>query len=221
MRCLPWAGIAVFKLSDYGRSHRFAWPHHARLAGERYRPLQFSVHVLPARNGSSREFLPWPLGEPAAIHTDCDAMETRWQILTFEEIERVVRIAVELGHSIRSSYGWRTPAAQGFRTAGRTIGAIPWNRRSRDDDEWLFFQTESASIAAMRDCAVSASVSIRSIATISKRLPDATASKKFWRVSNWRSNSVLNPVKVNAVIIRGINDHEIDALADFARGHSL
>ena len=27
----------------------------------------------------------------------------------------------------------------------------------------------------------------------------------------------LQPVKVNAVIIRGINDHEIEALADFAR----
>src|SRR5207244_4425698 len=31
----------------------------------------------------------------------------------------------------------------------------------------------------------------------------------------------LNPVKVNAVIIRGINDHEVEALAEFARQRSL
>src|SRR5205823_4748083 len=30
----------------------------------------------------------------------------------------------------------------------------------------------------------------------------------------------LNPVKVNAVIIRGINDHEVEALAEFARQRS-
>jgi cyclic pyranopterin phosphate synthase len=31
----------------------------------------------------------------------------------------------------------------------------------------------------------------------------------------------LHPVKVNAVVIRGLNDHEIDALAGFAREHDL
>ena len=31
----------------------------------------------------------------------------------------------------------------------------------------------------------------------------------------------LNPVKVNAVIIRGLNDHEIEGLAEFARARDL
>src|SRR5262245_15104922 len=31
----------------------------------------------------------------------------------------------------------------------------------------------------------------------------------------------FHPVKVNAVIIRGINDHEIEGLAQFARTHNL
>ena len=31
----------------------------------------------------------------------------------------------------------------------------------------------------------------------------------------------FHPVKVNAVIIRGINDHEIEGLAQFARSHNL
>ena len=31
----------------------------------------------------------------------------------------------------------------------------------------------------------------------------------------------MEPVKVNAVIIRGINDHEIEALAEFARAEDL
>src|SRR5439155_7173290 len=31
----------------------------------------------------------------------------------------------------------------------------------------------------------------------------------------------FNPVKVNAVIIRGLNDHEIEALAEFARARNL
>ena len=31
----------------------------------------------------------------------------------------------------------------------------------------------------------------------------------------------LDPVKVNAVIIRGVNDHEIEALAGFGRDHGL
>jgi cyclic pyranopterin phosphate synthase len=29
------------------------------------------------------------------------------------------------------------------------------------------------------------------------------------------------PVKVNSVVIRGINDHEVEALADFGRDHAL
>ena len=31
----------------------------------------------------------------------------------------------------------------------------------------------------------------------------------------------LNPVKVNAVVIKGINDHEIESLAEFAARKSL
>src|SRR6185436_15894907 len=31
----------------------------------------------------------------------------------------------------------------------------------------------------------------------------------------------LNPVKVNAVVIRGMNDHEIEALTEFARDRQL
>jgi len=31
----------------------------------------------------------------------------------------------------------------------------------------------------------------------------------------------LNPVKVNAVVIRSINDHEIEALGEFARSRGL
>ena len=41
------------------------------------------------------------------------------------------------------------------------------------------------------------------------------------RASGLAQELGLHPVKVNAVVIRGLNDHEIEALAGFAREHDL
>ncbi len=72
-----------------------------------------------------------------------------------------------------------------------------------------------------RACGASVSAWIRWTAPISKKSPGATDWREVLASIRLARELGMEPVKVNAVIIRGINDHEIEALADFAREQEL
>ncbi len=77
--------------------HRFAWPHSSRFTRQRDGSLQFPVPVLPAGNRSRGQFLSVPLHQKRrATHRSPHGILSA-NILSFEEIERIVRVAVNLG----------------------------------------------------------------------------------------------------------------------------
>ena len=147
-----------------------------------------------------------------------------WQpkdsLLTFEEIERVVRLFVSLGiEKVRLTGG--EPLLR--RNAEELVGAvakIPGITDLALTSNGFLFQEKSR---ALRDAGlrrVSFSLDSLDRANFQKitgrdGLDAVLASIRLARELG------MEPVKVNAVIIRDINDHEIEALAGFAREENL
>ncbi len=145
----------------------------------------------------------------------------RTAILCFEEIERVVRIAVGLGiHKIRLTGGEPLLRHNVENLVARNCQNSR-HRRPGNDDQRFSVRAERPARCAKPVCAASASASIRSTGKTSKRSPAATGWAKCSKASGWREELGFDPVKVNAVVIREINDHEIESLAEFAREHNL
>jgi len=80
----------------------------------------------------------------------------------------------------------------------------------------FFFPQKARALHAAGLRRVSFSLRFACARTISGRSRAATASTRFAEHRPRRRELGLHPVKVNAVIIRGLNDHEIEALAGFA-----
>src|SRR5438034_3584828 len=144
----------------------------------------------------------------------------RSQILTFEEIERVVRLAVELGiQKVRVTggepllrQGLETLVARLARIAGVTDLAMTTNG-------FLFPQKGHA----LREAGLQrVSFSLDSLDPANfKKITGRDGLRSVLASIDLAQELGLHPVKVNAVVIRGLNDQEIEALAGFARQKNL
>lgn len=148
--------------------------------------------------------------------------QPRSSILSFEEIERVVRLLVGLGIQKVRLTGGEPLLRQQMEKLVERLAAIPGIQDlAMTSNGFLFLQKGKA----LRDAGLKRiSFSLDSLdrdnflkITGRDGLSEVLASIQLAQELG------LNPVKVNAVIIRGINDHEIEALADFGarRGLSL
>jgi cyclic pyranopterin phosphate synthase len=144
----------------------------------------------------------------------------RAHILSFEEIERVIRLAVSLGiQKIRLTGGEpllrhnvEDLVARVARIPGLTDLAMTTNGS-------LFLQKAPALRAAgLRRI----SFSLDSLARDNfRKITGRDGLDEVLGGIRLAQELGLHPVKVNAVIIREINDHEIEALAGFAREGNL
>jgi cyclic pyranopterin phosphate synthase len=147
-----------------------------------------------------------------------------WQpkskILTFEEIERIVRIAVSLGiEKVRLTGGEPLLRQHLDELVGR-IAAIPGIKDLALTTNGFLFQEKGEALRNAGLKRISFSLDSLDRANFQKitgrdGLAEVLAGIRLARELG------MNPVKVNAVIIRGINDHEIEALAEFARAENL
>jgi cyclic pyranopterin phosphate synthase len=148
----------------------------------------------------------------------------QWQpksnLLNFEEIERVVRIAAALGIQKIRLTGGEPLLRRDVEHLVARVAKIPGiTDLALTSNGFLFPQKGRA----LRDAGlkrISFSLDSLDRANFQKitgrdGLAEVLASIKLARELG------MEPVKVNAVIIRGINDHEIEALADFAREQEL
>ncbi|MDB6108758.1 MAG: cyclohydrolase subunit MoaA [Pedosphaera sp.] len=148
----------------------------------------------------------------------------KWQpkskILSFEEIERSVRLAVSLGIQKVRLTGGEPLLRQNVDELVARIARIPGiTDLAMTTNGFLFLEKGRA----LRDAGlrrISFSLDSLDRANFQKMtgrdaLAEVLASIKLAQELG------MNPVKVNAVVIRGINDHEIEALADYAREHDL
>jgi cyclic pyranopterin phosphate synthase len=148
----------------------------------------------------------------------------QWQpkqnLLTFEEIERAVRIAAGLGiHKIRITGGEPLLRADLERLVAKIV-TIPGISDVAMTTNGFLFQQKGR---ALRQAGLQrVSFSCDSLdAENFKRMTGRDGLKELLASIRLAQELGFAPVKVNAVVIRGINDHEIESLAEFAIRESL
>jgi GTP 3',8-cyclase len=141
-------------------------------------------------------------------------------ILSFEEIERAVRIAVSLGiQKIRLTGGEPLLRHNVEDLVARVASISGITDLAMTTNGFLFAQKAQA----LRDAGLRrVSFSLDSLDRDNfKKITGRDGLGEVLQSINLAQELGFQPVKVNAVIIRGINDHEIEALAEFARERNL
>jgi cyclic pyranopterin phosphate synthase len=144
----------------------------------------------------------------------------RSHLLTFEEIERAVRIAVGLGiQKVRLTGGEPLLRQQAEKLVER-LALIPGiTDLALTSNGFLFAQKGKA----LRDAGLRRiSFSLDSLDRDNfKKITGRDGLESVLTSIALAQELGLNPVKVNAVVIRGINDHEVPALAEFGHNRKL
>ncbi len=144
----------------------------------------------------------------------------RAHLLSFEEIERVVRLAVSLGIEKIRLTGGEPLLRQDVEGLVARVAAIPGIKDLDMTSNGFLVPSKAQALRAAGLRRISFSLdsldedNFRKI-TGRAGLTEVLASIKL------AQDLGFHPVKVNAVIIRGLNGHEIEALAGFAREHDL
>jgi GTP 3',8-cyclase len=144
----------------------------------------------------------------------------RANILSFEEIERVIRLAVGLGiHKVRLTGGEPLLRHNVEDLVARIAGIDGLTDLAMTTNGFLFLPKAAALRAAgLRRI----SFSLDSLDRDNFRKITGRDGLEEVLASIRRAQELgLSPVKVNAVIIRGLNDHEIEALGEFAHQNHL
>ena len=144
----------------------------------------------------------------------------RANLLSFEEIERVVRVALSLGiRKLRLTGGeplLRTNVEQLVARVGRLNGVADL---AMTTNGFLFPQKASALRAAGLQ---RVSFSLDSLDRDNfKKITGRDGLKEVLQSIELAQKLGFDPVKVNAVVIRDLNDHELEGLAEFARERQL
>lgn len=144
----------------------------------------------------------------------------RSQILTFEEIERVVRLAVELGVRKIRLTGGEPLLRRGLEKLVARIAAISGVADLAMTTNGFLFPKCAR---ALRDAGLKrVSFSLDSLDQANfKKITGRDGLREVLAGIELAREIGLHPVKVNSVVIRQLNDHEIEALAQFAQVHDL
>jgi cyclic pyranopterin phosphate synthase len=144
----------------------------------------------------------------------------RSTLLSFEEIERFVRLAVELGIDKLRLTGGEPLLRQELEKLVAKLAAIEGVRDLAMTTNGFHFQQKAV---ALRDAGLRRiSFSLDSLDRANfQKITGRDALGEVLAGIRLAQELQLNPVKVNAVIIKGVNDHEIEDLAEFARDNAL
>jgi cyclic pyranopterin phosphate synthase len=146
--------------------------------------------------------------------------QPRAHILTFEEIERVVRLAVGLGIQKVRLTGGEPLLRQEIEWLVERLAAIPGVADLAMTTNGFLFLQKARALRQAGLRRVSFSLDSLDRANF-KKMTGRDGLEEVLASIALAKEMDLEPVKVNAVIIRGINDHEIEALAEFGRRHEL
>jgi cyclic pyranopterin phosphate synthase len=141
-------------------------------------------------------------------------------ILTFEEIERAVRLAVSLGIQKIRLTGGEPLLRHNVEDLVARLAVIPGiEDLAMTTNGFLFAQKGRA----LREAGLRrVSFSLDSLDRDNfKKITGRDGLAEVLQSIRLAQELGFEPVKVNAVVIRGINDHELGALAEFARANKL
>ena len=141
-------------------------------------------------------------------------------LLSFEEIERVTRVLVGLGIQKIRLTGGEPLLRQGVEELVRRISSVPGIADLAMTTNGFLFPQKGRSL---RDSGLKRiSFSLDSLDRQNfKKITGRDGLELVLQSIALAEQLGLQPVKVNAVIIRGLNDYEIEALAQFAQDREL
>ena len=141
-------------------------------------------------------------------------------ILTFEEIERVVRLAAGLGIQKIRLTGGEPLLRHGLEDLAGRIARVPGIVDLAMTTNGFLFAQKGPALAKAGLRRVSFSLDSLDRANF-KKITGRDGLDEVLKAIRLAQELGFSPVKVNAVVIRGINDHEIEDLAEFARAQNL
>ena len=144
----------------------------------------------------------------------------RPHILSFEEIERVVRLAVSLGIQKVRLTGGEPLLRHNVEDLVARIARIPGLTDLAMTTNGFLFPQKAPALRAAGLRRISFSLDSLDRDNF-KKITGRDGLEEVLASIRLAQELGLHPVKVNAVIIRGLNDHEIEALAGFARERNL
>jgi len=144
----------------------------------------------------------------------------RAEILTFEEIERLVRIAATLGIKKIRLTGGEPLLRHGLDGLVAKLAAIPGLDDLALTSNGFLFPRLGRALRQAGLKRISFSLDSLDPANF-KRITGRDGLREVLASITMARELGLEPVKVNAVVIRGVNDHEIESLADFAHARRL
>ncbi len=152
---------------------------------------------------------------PSPIKIPLPPSKPRSQILTFEEIERVVKIGVELGIEKIRLTGGEPLLRQNIEVLVGKISQIPSVKDLAMTSNGFLFHRKAQ---ALKDAGLTRmSFSLDSLdADNFKKMTGRDGFNEVIRSIRLAKSLGMDPVKVNAVVIRGLNEHELGDLVRFA-----
>lgn len=141
-------------------------------------------------------------------------------LLTYEEIERVVRVAVGLGIEKVRLTGGEPLLRRGVPELVARLAPIAGIRDLAMTTNGFQFGPQAAALRTAGLKRVSFSCDSLD-ATNFKRITGRDGLSAVLAAIPQAKALGFAPVKVNAVVIRGMNDHELEALAEFARAQDI
>jgi len=144
----------------------------------------------------------------------------RSQILTFEEIERVVRLAAQLGIEKVRVTGGEPLLRHGLESLVARLAQIPGVTDLAMTTNGFLFPQKGRTLREAGLQRVSFSLDSLDPANF-KRIAGRDGLRSVLASIDLAQELGFRPVKANAVIIRGLNDHEIESLTEFARQKNL
>jgi cyclic pyranopterin phosphate synthase len=141
-------------------------------------------------------------------------------ILSFEEIERVIRLGVSLGIQKVRLTGGEPLLRHNVEDMVARIAKIPGLTDLAMTTNGLLFPQKAPALRAAGLRRVSFSLDSLDHDNF-RKITGRDGLEEVLTGIRLAQELGLHPVKVNAVIIRGLNDHEIEGLADFARERNL
>ena len=143
----------------------------------------------------------------------------RTHFLSYEEIERMVRVAVGLGITKIRLTGGEPLLRRGVPGLVAKLAALPIDDLALTTNGFHFAESaDELRAAGLRRVSFSLDTLDRENF---KKLTGRDRLKEVLAAIRQARDLGFDPVKVNAVVIRHLNDHEIEALAEFAHAEEL
>jgi GTP 3',8-cyclase len=161
-----------------------------------------------------------PIKNPKPAKLPLPPLKARSEILSFEEIERLVRLAVNLGIRKVRLTGGEPLLRQDIEKLVARISRIDGIDDLAITTNGFLFSRKGEALKAAGLHRVSFSMDSLDRENF-RRITGRDGLNEVRSGIRLAKSLGLGPVKVNAVVIRGINDHEIEDLAQFARDEEV